>query len=56
VLDFNLQAGPGVHWFVRDDLAVTVEARYFHLSAASINHPNHGLNGVIGVVGLIWFF
>jgi lipid A 3-O-deacylase len=56
VFDFNLQVGPGVHWFVRDNWAVTVDTKFFHVSDAGIDHPNHGLNGVMGMVGLTWFF
>ncbi len=56
VFEFNLQAGTGVHWFVRDKLAVTVEARYFHISDAGMSRPNFGLNGVTGMIGLTWFF
>ncbi len=54
--EFNLQASLGVHWFVRDNLALTVEARLLHLSCAGISQPNDGLNGVTGMVGLTWFF
>jgi hypothetical protein len=54
--EFNLQAGLGVHRFVRDNLAVTAEARYMHISCAGIDKPNHGLNDVIGMIGLTWFF
>lgn len=54
--EFNLQAGSGVHWFVKDDLALTVEARYLHMSCAGISHPNLGVNTLLGMVGLTWFF
>jgi lipid A 3-O-deacylase len=54
--EFNLQAGTGIHWFVRDNLAVTVEARYLHVSSAGLYHPNLGLNTVAGLVGVTWFF
>lgn len=54
--EFNLQPGLGVHWFLRDNLALTAEARYVHMSCAGISHPNLGLNNVIGMVGLTWFF
>jgi lipid A 3-O-deacylase len=54
--EFNLQGGTGVHYFVRDNLAVAVEARYLHISDAGIRHPNDGLNGVGGMIGLTWFF
>jgi lipid A 3-O-deacylase len=54
--EFNSQAAVGSHWFVRDDLALTFEARYMHVSCAGISHPNNGVNGVIGMVGLTKFF
>lgn len=54
--EFNLQATTGVHWFIRDNLAVTTEARYVHMSCAGISHPNLGLNSVLGMVGVTWFF
>ncbi len=54
--EFNLQAGAGVHWFVKDDLALTLETRYLHMSCAGLHRPNLGLNTVMGMVGLTWFF
>lgn len=54
--EFNLQATVGAHYFFRTGLALTLEARYMHLSCAGISHPNLGLNGVVGMVGLTKFF
>jgi hypothetical protein len=54
--EFNLQPGIGVHWFVRDNLALTGEVKYMHMSCAGIDKPNLGLNDVIAWVGLTWFF
>lgn len=54
--EFNLQLNGGVHWFVRDNLAVTFEAGYLHMSDAGIHDPNQGLNGVKGLAGVTWFF
>jgi hypothetical protein len=54
--EFNLQPGVGMHWFVRDNLAVTGEVKYMHMSCAGIDKPNLGLNDVIGLIGLTWFF
>ena len=34
--EFNLNAGAGVHWFLRDNLALTGEARYYHYSCAGL--------------------
>jgi len=54
--EFNLQGGPGVRWFIRDNLALTLEARYFHISDAGLTQPNRGVNGVAGMIGAAWFF
>ena len=54
--EFNLQGGPGVDWFLEKDLALTVEARYLHLSCAGLTSPNLGLNTVVGFVGVTYFF
>jgi hypothetical protein len=56
IFEFDLQGGGGVHWFVRDDTALTLEVRYVHLSCAEISSPNLGVNGVLGTVGVSWFF
>ena len=54
--EFNLQAGIGVQWFFRDNLAFTLEARYVHWSCAGLHAPNLGLNGVTGMLGISLFF
>ncbi len=54
--EFNLQPGVGMHWFMRDNLALTGEVKYMHMSCAGIDKPNLGLNDVIGWIGLTWFF
>ncbi len=54
--EFNLQAGAGVRYFIRDNVALSVEARYLHMSCAGMSTPNLGLNNVNGMVGLNWFF
>jgi lipid A 3-O-deacylase len=56
VFEFNLQAGTGVRWFIRDNVALSFEVRYLHMSCAGINRPNLGLNNVNGMVGISWFF
>src|SRR6266404_4477611 len=53
---FNLQAGTGIYWFLKDHLALSLEARYLHMSCARIHKPNLGLNGVTGLLGLTYFF
>jgi hypothetical protein len=53
---FNEQAGVGIHWFVKNDIAVTFETLYMHISNAGISKPNCGVNGVKGLIGLTYFF
>ncbi len=54
--EFNIQANGGVHWFVRDNVALTCEAGFLHMSCAGIHYPNQGLNCVTGKIGITWFF
>jgi len=53
--EFSLQPGGGGHWFLKDNLALTLETRYLHMSCAGISHPNLGLNGILGFLGPTWF-
>jgi hypothetical protein len=54
--EFNLQGTAGVHWFMKDALALTGEVRYMHMSCAGLHHPNLGANNVAFMIGLTWFF
>ena len=54
--EFNLRAATGIHWFLKDKVALTAEAGYLHMSCARIHTPNLGLNGVTGMLGLSFFF
>lgn len=54
--EFNLQANVGTHWFVRDNLALTFEVGFLHMSCAGIHDPNLGVNTIKGMAGLTWFF
>jgi len=54
--EFNLQGTAGVHYFFRDNLALTLEPRGLHISCAGIHQPNNGLNAVLGFLELTWFF
>ena len=54
--EFNLQASAGVHWFLRDNLALTSEVRYIHFSCAGLHAPNLGINTATFMLGVTWFF
>jgi lipid A 3-O-deacylase len=53
---FNLQPGAGVNYFLRDDLALSVEYRLLHMSNARLYQPNLGVNTSMVLAGLNWFF
>lgn len=54
--EFNIQGNIGAHWFLRDNLALTLETGYMHVSCAGIHYPNQGLNCVTVKAGLTCFF
>jgi len=54
--EFNLQAGAGTHWFVRDNMALTLQYRFIHLSNAGIEYPNLGVNTSTLLAGVTWWF
>ena len=54
--EFNLQATAGTHYFLRNNLALTFETRFVHISCAGISSPNHGVNGVWATIGVAVLF
>lgn len=54
--EFNLQIGTGVSYFWRDNVALTLQYRYMHISDAGIRTPNQGVNENICYAGISWFF
>lgn len=53
---FNLQASVGMNYFIRDSLAIHLEARYLHVSSAAIYEPNNGVNTVGVFMGVSTYF
>jgi lipid A 3-O-deacylase len=51
-LDYSYQAGSGVQYFIRPDLALTAEYRYHHISNAGTANPNEPLNSSKFLFGL----
>ena len=56
IFEFNLQATIGAHYFLRDNLALTGDVRYLHVSCGGIHSPNLGLNAATFMVGMTWLF
>jgi hypothetical protein len=54
--EFNLQCGTGLHYFLRDNFALTGQVRFLHLSNAGMGHPNAGVNTLNLTLGATWFF
>jgi hypothetical protein len=56
VFEFNLQGGFGVQYYLRDNLALSCEGRYIHISNAGLSDDNYGLNALMGMMGVTFFF
>jgi len=56
MFQFNLQGGFGCDYFLRDNLALTLQYRFLHLSNACIELPNNGVNANIVTIGLSRYF
>jgi lipid A 3-O-deacylase len=54
-VNFTSHAGAGFHFFTRDNQAITIGARYEHISSAGLDVPNPGVNTVQITVGYNWF-
>lgn len=54
--EFNLQAGAGIHYYLKNNLALTLQWRFIHLSNAGIKYTNLGVNSSTFLLGLSHFF
>ncbi|HTF36050.1 MAG TPA: acyloxyacyl hydrolase [Myxococcota bacterium] len=53
--NFTVQGGAGLHFFVLPRVAVTAEARLYHISNAGLRVPNSGINDCLFLVGASFF-
>lgn len=53
---FNVGAGFGTHWFMTDRTALTMEARWQHISNADTKQENDGINDALFLLGLTYFY
>jgi opacity protein-like surface antigen len=51
---FLSQGGVGIQYFFRPQRALVLEYRYFHMSNAGLQEPNHGINGNMLSIGFRW--
>ncbi len=54
--NFTEQAGIGVHYFFRKNIAFTLEGRFRHLSNSGMKHPNTGINTQFVIAGISYQF
>jgi hypothetical protein len=54
--EFDLQGGPGVKYYFRDDAAFILQYRYLHFSNADLYPHNHGINVNVVLLGVSWAF
>ncbi len=54
--NFLPQAGVGFHYFLKDNLALSCEYRYRHLSNNGFEDPNGGIDVEMGLAGISFFF
>ena len=54
-LDFSYQAGTGLQYFIRNDVALISEYRYHHISNAGTAFPNEPLNSSKVLFGISFF-
>lgn len=52
---FLSQGGAGIQYYVHPGRALVFEYRYFHMSNAGLQEPNHGFNGSMLSLGFRWF-
>ena len=54
-LNFILQSGVGLHFFLSQSTALTGEWRFHHISNASIHDKNAGINSSLFMLGVTFF-
>lgn len=54
-LNFVVETGPGVQYFMTEQTTLTIGVRYNHISNADTGERNIGLNAILPYAGLSWF-
>lgn len=54
--NFLPQAGAGIQFFIKRNLALNTEYRYRHLSNGSLKYPNKGIDAELLLTGVTYFF
>jgi lipid A 3-O-deacylase len=54
--NFTILGGPGINYFLTDNLAIVGQAGLHHISNAGRKSPNVGVNSVMGLLGVSYYF
>ena len=54
--NFVDQAGGGIHYFIKRNIAINIGYRYRHVSNGSIKSPNKGIDSNMVLAGISWFY
>ena len=54
-LNFVIETGPGVQYFITEQTTLTLGVRYSHISNAGTGERNIGLNAILPYAGMSWF-
>lgn len=54
--NFSILGGPGINYFLTDNLAVLGQVGLHHISNAGRKSPNVGVNSVMGLLGVAYYF
>lgn len=53
--EFLLETGPGLEYFITQEMAITGSLRLHHISNAGIGDRNTGINAILGLIGFSYY-
>ena len=54
-LEFLLETGPGLQYFITQEMAITGALRLHHISNAGLGDRNTGINAILGLIGFSYY-
>ena len=55
-LEFLLETGPGMQYFITAESAISLGIRLHHISNSGLGDRNTGINAVLGLIGISFYF
>ena len=53
--EFLLETGPGLQYFITQEMAITGAIRLHHISNAGLGDRNTGINAILGLIGFSYY-